>query len=53
MKLLHVKILGLGLNTDKRTKLYQEIDRQIERGFLITDESFEVKVLDFDGVVKE
>ncbi len=48
MRILHVKVLGMGINREQKVKLYKDIMGQIEGGVLVTDESIKVEVLEFD-----
>ncbi len=48
MRILHVKVLGMGINGEQKVKLYEDIMDQIEGGVLVTDKSIKVEVLEFD-----
>ena len=48
MKILHIKVKGVSSTKEKRKNMYENIVSQLKKGFLITDGSIEVKVLETD-----
>ena len=48
MKILHIKVKGVSSTKEQGKNMYENIVSQLKKGFLITDESIEVKVLETD-----